>query len=187
MHSELLAIITARHCQRAFLPKAVPRQTLPRLDYESRPAAAMALYEQRAAAAGAGLLAAKGIAREDAAGRRAHLRQNFLFHGAPVELIFHLPRNAVAGSFLEMGFFVQNVMLGLVCCGLASCPQASVAGYPDTIREHLGCGDDRLIVCGMAVGYADEDAPVNRYAPERAPLADYTQWFMDGDAAAAKP
>jgi nitroreductase len=229
MHSELLSIIAARHCKRAFLPRPVPRETLaavltaaaqapstrnaqpwqvavlsgaardalsrqlcedfdrgvePRLDYESRPAAAVALFEQRAAAAAAGLLRARGIARDDAAGRRAHLRQNYLFHGAPVELIFHLPRNAVPGSFLEMGLFVQNVMIGLLSCGLASCPQASVAGYPNTIREHLGCGPDRLIVCGMAVGYADEDAPVNRYAPERAPLADYAQWFMDDDAKA---
>jgi len=229
MHSELLSIIAARHCKRAFLPRPVPRRILeavltaarqapstrnaqpwqvavlsgaardalsrklcadfdrgvePRLDYESRPAAAAALFEERAAAAGAGLLRARGVARDDAAGRRAHLRQNFLFHGAPVEMIFHLPRNAAPGSFLEMGFFVQNVMLGLLSCGLASCPQASVAGYPDTIREHLGCGPGRLIVCGMAVGYADEDAPVNRFAPERAPLADYTQWFFDEEATA---
>jgi nitroreductase len=227
MDSELLSIITARHCKRAFLDRAVPRETLeavftaaghapstrnaqpwqvavlsgaardelsrklcenfdrdvePRLDYLARPAVAPPVFEQRAAAAAAGLLQAKGIARDDAAARRDHQRQNFLFHGAPVELIFHLPRDAAPGSFLELGLFAQNVMLGLVCCGLASCPQASVAGYPDTIREHLGLGSDRLIVCGMAVGYADDDAPVNHFAPERAPLADYLRWFTAGAA-----
>jgi nitroreductase len=154
----------------------------PALDYAARPVEQAPVFEQRAAAATTGLLRAKGIARDDAAARRAHQRDNFLFHGAPVELIFHLPRNAAPGSFLELGFFVQNVMLGLIGRGLASCPQASVAGYPDTIREHLGFGPDRLIVCGMAVGYMDEDAPVNRYVPERAKLADYTQWF-DQDTA----
>ncbi len=78
-------------------------------------------------------------------------------------------------------------MLGLVARGLASCPQASVAGYADAIREFLGLGPDRLVVCGMAVGYMDGSAPVNGYVPERAPLADYTQWFdeVPGDSAGA--
>jgi nitroreductase len=76
-----------------------------------------------------------------------------------------------------MGFFVQNVMLGLVARRLGGCPQASVTGYSDALREFLGLGPDRLIVCGMSVGYPDESAPVNRFAPERAPLSDYTLWL----------
>jgi nitroreductase len=78
-----------------------------------------------------------------------------------------------------MGLFVQNVLLGLVAVGLGSCPQFSVTAYSDTIREHLGFGPDRLIVCGMAVGYPDPEAPVNAFAPERAALAEYAQWFDD--------
>jgi nitroreductase len=148
-----------------------------RMDYASRPAELPAVHQERAAAASAGVHAAKEIARDDQAGRRAHLRDNFRFYGAPAALIFHLPANAAPGTFLEMGFFVQNVMLGLVACGLGSCPQASVTGYSDAIREHLGLGAGRLIVCGMSVGYPDDTAPVNRFAPERAPLSDFTQWL----------
>lgn len=153
------------------------RDTPMKMDYASRPAEVPAVHQERAAIAGAGVHAAKGIVRDDAAGRRAHLRDNFRFYGAPVALIFHLPSNAAPGTFLEMGFFVQNVMLGLVARGLGSCPQASVTGYSDALREVLGLGPDRLIVCGMSVGYPDESAPVNRFAPERAPLSDYTQWL----------
>jgi nitroreductase len=219
---ELLAIIAARHCKRAFLPRPVPRQALEaalgvarnapstrngqpwqvavltgntrdelssklcaafdsgtpaRLDYLGRPPDLPPLAEARAAAAAAGVLARKGIARDDAAGRRAHQRDNLRFYGAPVELIFHLARNAAPGTFLEMGFYAQNVMLALLCQGLCSCPQASVAGYPDLIRDHLGLGPGRLVVCGMAVGYPDPAAPVNTYVPDRAALAEFTQWF----------
>jgi len=222
MEGDFLSIIRARHCQRAFLDRPVPRGVLEdvlraaahapstrngqpwavavllgeakealarrlcelfdrdtpmQMDYASRPAEVPAVHRERAAIAGSGVHAAKGIARDDAAGRRTHLRDNFRFYGAPAALIFHLPSNAAPGTFLEMGFFVQNVMLGLVASGLGSCPQASVTAYSDALREFLGLGPDRLIVCGMSVGYPDASAPVNRFAPERAPLSDYTQWL----------
>lgn len=148
-----------------------------KMDYESRPAELPPSHQERATAASAGVHAAKGIARDDAAGRRGHLRDNFRFYGAPVAMIFHLPSNAAPGTFLEMGFFVQNVMLGLIARGLGSCPQASVTGYSDAIREHLGLGPDRLIVCGLSVGWVDESAPVNGFVPERAPLSEYTLWL----------
>jgi nitroreductase len=150
-----------------------------RMDYASRPAELPPSHEERARAASAGVHAAKGIAQGDAEGRRRHLRDNLRFYGAPVAMIFHLPANAAPGTFLEMGFFVQNVMLGLVARGLASCPQASVTGYSDALREFLGFGPDRLVVCSLSAGYADEAAPVNAFAPERAPLAEYTQWLDD--------
>ncbi|MFY9820721.1 MAG: nitroreductase [Thermoanaerobaculia bacterium] len=152
-----------------------------KMDYASRPAELPPAHEERARAASEGVHAAKGIARDDAAGRRRHLRDNLGFYGAPVAMIFHLPANATPGTFLEMGLFIQSVLLGLVTKGLAGCPQASVAGYSDAIREHLGFGPERLIVCGMSVGYADETAPVNTFAPERAPLEEYTQW-LDGSS-----
>ena len=132
---------------------------------------------ERAERAGRGLLEARGIARDDPQGRRAHLRSNFEFHGAPVAMILHLPADAVPGTFLEMGFFLQNVMLGLVARGLGSCPQYSVAGYSDCVRSELGLGPDRLIVCSLAVGYPDLQAPVNAFIPERASVAEYTRWL----------
>lgn len=147
-----------------------------RPDYPNRPDVMDPVYARRGQLAGAGVHAALGIARDDRAGRRAHLRNNYRFYGAPVAMIFHLPGQAVAGTFLEMGFFLQNVMVGLVASGLGSCPQYSVAGYPDAIRDVLGLGADRLVVCSLSVGYPDESAPVNAFAPDRAELAEYVSW-----------
>jgi nitroreductase len=153
------------------------RGTPPRLDYVNRPDVMDAIHQQRGRDADAGLYRSKGIAPVDAAARSARLRENFVFYGAPVEMVFHLPGNAAQGTFLEMGLFLQNVMLGLVACGLGSCPQGSVAGYADTVRHCLDLGDDRLIVCGLAVGYVDESAPVNGFAPERALPNEYVRWL----------
>ena len=149
--------------------------TPPCPDYPNRPATVDPATEERWRLAGAGLFRAMDIGREDAAARRAHLRSNLDFHGAPAALIFHLPATAAPGTFLEMGFFLQNTMLGLVACGLGSCPQYSVAGYPDVLREQLGLVE-RLIVCGLAVGYPDPEAPVNAFAPPRLEPADFVRW-----------
>jgi nitroreductase len=152
------------------------RGTEPQADYPNRPVHPDPTTERRAREAGTGVLHAKGIDRADVAGRRSHLRDNYEFYGAPTEMIFHLPAEAPPGLFLEMGFFLQNVMLGIVACGLGSCPQYSVAGYADTIRATLGLGADRLVVCGLAVGYPDESVAVNHFHPRRAALADFVQW-----------
>jgi nitroreductase len=144
-------------------------------DYLAHPDVVDDVARERARVAGAGLFRAMGLARDDASARRAHLRGNLGFHGAPMTLILHLPAHATPGTFLELGFFLQNTMLGLVAAGLGSCPQFSVAGYPDVLREALDLGD-RLVVCGLAVGYPDPDRAVNGFAPERAGLAEYVRW-----------
>jgi nitroreductase len=155
----------------------------PRPDYEYRSARTDPTIDARARAASVGVLLAKGHSGNDRAARRAHQRDNLGFYDAPVEMIFHLPRDAMPGQFLEMGFFLQNVMLALVARGLGSCPQFSVAGYPDAIRAELGLGADRLVVCGLAVGYPDDSMPVNGFQPGRADLADYVQWHDEAPPA----
>jgi nitroreductase len=146
-------------------------------DYDNRPAPMGARYEGRSFAWGEAFYGAMGVDRGDRTARREFERRNLRFYDAPVAMVFHLPRNAVPGTFLEMGFFLQNVMLGLVACGLGSCPQYSVARYSRVIRDALGLGPERLVVCTLCVGHVDEAAPINGFLPERAPLEEYTQWY----------
>ena len=158
-------------------------------DFLNNPAELDGVFEERARAVGAATFELRGIDRHDQAARRAHIHDNLEFYGAPVAMIFHLPADAVPGSFLAMGCFLQNVMLGLVASGLGSCPQYSVAGYAGLIREYLGLEDGRVVVCGMAVGYPDPAAPINRLVPERAALDDYVRWLDrdPGRASRAEP
>ncbi|MER6524046.1 nitroreductase [Streptomyces sp. NPDC001508] len=158
------------------LCEAFDRGDPPRPDCAGRPASLDEAVERRAEQAVTGVLSAKGHTVWDRAAARAHLRDNLRFYGAPTALVCDLPRNAVPGTFLELGLFLQNIMLALVARGLGSCPQFSVAGYGDVLRAHLGIPPDRLVVCTMAVGYADETAPVNRFVPRRAGLEEYVQW-----------
>jgi nitroreductase len=133
-------------------------------------------FLQRARECGHGIFKAKGIDRKDRAARRAHDRENYVFFGAPAALFFHLPKNAERGNFLDMGFFMQNVMLGFLSLGVSTCPQASFLDYAETVTDFLGL-PDRLLVAGMSAGYADDSAPVNAFVPPRLPAAEYVAWY----------
>ncbi|MDE2682158.1 MAG: nitroreductase [Verrucomicrobiota bacterium] len=145
-------------------------------DYEYSLLPSPAEWKERARTCGFSLFELKGIARDDVEARRAHGRENFTFFGAPVQLIFHLQAGSERGNFLDLGMFIQNVMLGLTAYGLGSCPQFSVAGYAAVVRESLGLGADRWVVAGMSVGWPYEAASVNTFVPERLPLADFVDW-----------
>jgi nitroreductase len=160
------------------LVEAYDRGEPPRPDYLNSPPDDELPEEwaRRAKAAGAGLFAAQGVDRGDPEARRLHTRENYLFFGAPVEMIFHLPPPQAPGSFLALGLFLENVMLALVAAGLGSCPQYSVAGYADVVRGHLGLPAGTVVVCGLAVGHPDPQAAVNRFHPERLPLGEYAHF-----------
>ena len=74
------------------------------------------------------------------------------------------------GAFLDTGMFMQALMTGARAHGLDTCPQAAFIDYAPIIREQLGLGDDQVVVCGMALGYADPDEPANRLVTDREPI-----------------
>jgi len=63
--------------------------------------------------------------------------------------------------------------------GRHSCPQAAFSRYQHVVRRELGIADDQVVICGLALGYADPDAVPNNLITERAPIADFTTWFTE--------
>lgn len=145
-------------------------------DYPYYPDAWREPWAARRKACGLALYRALGIGRGDAEGRKAAWYRNYRFFDAPVGLIFHMDRGFRTGSFLDMGMFMENVMLAALEHDLGTCPQASLAEYPDIVRDVLGLPAEQMIVCGMALGHPDPDAPVNRYRLEREPVDAFTTW-----------
>jgi nitroreductase len=80
------------------------------------------------------------------------------------------------GSWVDMGMFIQNIMLAARGFGLETCPQAAMAEYPDIVRRILGVPETLSLMCGIALGYADYDDPVNSYRTEREPVESFTTW-----------
>jgi len=135
-------------------------------------------YLQRRRACGWGLYGILGIGRGDHEKSKAYRASNYTFFGAPAGLIFTIERKLEKGSWLDYGMFLQTLMLAARAKGLHTCAEASIASYPDVVRRELGLSNDWVVICGMAMGYADTDAVVNTFQPERIAVEDYAS-FLD--------
>ncbi len=69
--------------------------------------------------------------------------------------------------------FLQNIIIAARARGIDSCAQAAWSQYHTVIREVLGLPQEDIIVCGMALGYADPDAAVNKFETERVPAKEF--------------
>lgn len=141
-------------------------------------------YLGRRRRSGWGLYARLGIEKGDRDRMRVQTRRNFSFFEAPVGLVFTIDRRLGQGSWLDYGMFLQNVMLAAEARGLSTCAQAAWNSYHRIIADVLGFGEHEQLVCGMALGYADPDAPENALVTERAPLSEFV--VMHGEAAVAE-
>ena len=133
-------------------------------------------WRSRRFASGEQLYAALGIAREDRPARLVQFAKNFEAFGAPVLLLFSLPRHFGQPQWAHLGMFMQNVMLLAAERGLATCAQEAWALVHRTVRELLGLEEDRLFYCGMALGFADEAKPINGWRTERVPLEQFARF-----------
>jgi nitroreductase len=78
---------------------------------------------------------------------------------------------------MDVGMFLQSLMLAAVEEGLATCAQAALGQYPQLVKKVLGYDPDTVLLCGMALGYEDTAAPVNNYRTEREEVATFTRFF----------
>jgi nitroreductase len=62
--------------------------------------------------------------------------------------------------------------------GLDTCPQAAFIAFHRIIQAHLTIPPEQMLVCGMALGYADPHAPENQLVTEREPVSGFTR-FLD--------
>ena len=119
---------------------------------------------------GEDLYATIDIPREDKPARLRQLFKNTQFFGAPVGLFFFLDRRVGPPQWADVGMYMQTFMLLAVERGLATCAQEFWARYPKTVGEAIGIPDDHMLFSGMALGYADESAPINALRTRRDPF-----------------
>lgn len=148
-----------------------------REEYDYYPSPWREPYLARRRKVGYDLYRTLGIAHGNKDAKSRQLARNYVFFDAPVGLIFTIDRDLPVGSWLDYGGFLQSIMIAAREFGLATCPQQAFAKYHEILGRHLGIPESEMVVCGMSLGYADVDAPVNQLETERLPVAEFTTFL----------
>jgi nitroreductase len=145
--------------------------------YDYYPEKWVSPYIDRRRENGWGLYGLLGIGKGDKDKMHFQQQRNFKFFDAPVGLMFTIDRVMGRGSLVDYGMFLENLMVSARGRGLHTCPQAAWNGFAKIILPHIGAGPDEMLVCGMALGYADDTDPVNTFHTPRVPVEEFTRWL----------
>jgi len=146
-------------------------------EYDYYPQKWVSPYIDRRRENGWSLYGLLGIGKADKDKMHAQHQRNYRFFDAPVGLMFTMDRVMGRGSLLDYGMFLQSIMVAARGHGLHTCPQAAWNGFAKIVMPHIGAGPDEMLVCGMALGYADESALVNTFHTPRVPVDEFCRWL----------
>ena len=134
-------------------------------------------YQERRRECGWQLYESVGIGRGDREASARQGRENYRFFGAPHLAMITSDRDLGPYGAIDCGGYVATFTLAALSLGVATCPQAALATHADFVRDHLGLGPDRIVVCGIAFGFADSAHPVNGFRTSRAGLDEAVAWL----------
>ncbi len=114
-----------------------------------------------------------GIGRADKAARFARVAENFSFFGAPAAIFCFVDRRMGPPQWSDLGMFLQTFMLLAQESGLATCAQEAWSMRSQSVAAFVGAPDSEMLFCGVAIGHADSDAPVNALVSDRLATASW--------------
>jgi nitroreductase len=133
-------------------------------------------YLEHRRACGGALYGAMGIARGDKDRRREAWLRNYRAFDAPHIAIVSCDRRLGPYAYLDVGVWLGTLLAAAASLGIATCPMASIAGYPKVLRAHLPIADTEVILVGIALGTSDPDVPANRCRTPRDPVHLHVQF-----------
>ena len=138
-------------------------------------------YRSRRFESGEKLYKALQIPREDKVARITQVMKNFRFFDAPVGILLFMDRAMAEPQCMDMGIYLQSLLLLAEERGLATCPQVSWSMWPKTVRKALKMDESFQLMVGVSLGYADESQPLNKLNQQRADIADWLDYRHELD------
>jgi len=129
-------------------------------------------YQDRRRACGWALYDAVGVEKGDREGSARQMLENFRLFGAPHLALISTEADLGPYGLLDCGAFITAFTLAAQALGVASIPQAALAGLSPLLRDWFQLPDTRQIVCGISLGNADPDHPANSFRTDRAPSSE---------------
>ena len=145
-------------------------------EYEIYPANLWEPYRTNRFTIGEQMYGVLGIERADKAGRVQQFARNGDFFGAPATIFCFVDRRMGQCQWSDLGMFLQTFMLLAVERGLATCAQEYWSVRHHAVQSFVGAPDDEMLFCGVAIGHADAEAPVNSLRSERMPLDEWARF-----------
>ena len=148
------------------------------IEFEIYPKPLAEEYKKRRSQCAADMYDALSIARDDIDTRLKQVRENFKFFGAPIGMIVTIDKSFAQNGWGHVGMFLQNLWLTAIDEGLGVCLQESWSIYPKTVKKVIDCPDNEIIWCGIAMGYPNNEDPINNYRTSRDSLDSFAS-FID--------
>jgi len=118
-----------------------------------------------------------GVTREDKRGRQTAMIRNWQFFDAPHVVFFTMDKYLDIMGAVDLGIYAQSLSLILAEHGLSNCMQGALGQFPDPVKAALNLPEQRGILFGMSLGYADEEALVNNTRTDRETLDNAVTFF----------
>jgi nitroreductase len=135
------------------------------------------IYLERRRRCGIQLYESVGVARGDRAASAVQAARNFELFGAPHVAILSCDRALGPYGLIDCGAFLSSFMLAATSLNIGSIALASLAGYPEIVRQHFDIAPGDVIICGIALGLEATDDPANRFRTERAQANEIATWY----------
>ena len=146
-------------------------------EYDIYPPSLWEPYRTNRFTVGEQMYATIGVDRDDKAGRLTQFAKNDHFFGAPAALFCFIDRRMGPPQWSDLGMYLQTLMLLAQEAGLDTCPQEYWAVRHGAVQEFVGAPEDEMLFCGVAIGHADADAPINSLVSERMPLDEWARFL----------
>lgn len=148
-----------------------------KMDYQYYPLEWIEPFKSRRKELGLLLYSTLGITKDDKEKQISQWKANYKAFGAPTVIYFFMDSSLEKGSYIDYGIFLQSIMLVSTQLGLATCPMASLAEFPSIVKNELNIPKDKILVCGIAIGYEDETAIINSFKSKRIKLEEFTKFY----------
>ena len=126
---------------------------------------------------GAEMYSILDIDRDNKEGRFKQMLENFKFFGAPSAFFCFVDRQMGRPQWSDLGMFLQNFMLLAKEAGLDTCPQEAWAIKQESVTAFVKAPDELMLFCGMAIGYKDDKAKINKLRTQRRPFEDWATFI----------
>jgi len=114
-----------------------------------------------------------GIEREDKEGRFMQVLKNFEFFGAPAAIFCFVDKQMGPPQWSDLGMFLQTFMLLAQEAGLDTCAQEAWSIKQESVSDFFNVDNEIMVFCGMAIGYKDPEATINKLRSERRPIDEW--------------